>query len=181
MFIPDPGNRVKRAPDSQIRKADLTKNSSIFNLKYCYLTRGNIIWDVYPGSRGVLYPKFFSIPDPHPGSRGQKSAGSRIRICNTAGNKVQKDEQRWHLLACKYNQFCGVPLLWIMLNNIPDRIIPTASAGPCLGMVERKNKEGLPTLVEDFSAGCAEKFGRKRRASKCIVKHMNQDIKKNFT
>jgi hypothetical protein len=33
---------------------------------------------------------FVSIPDPQPGSRGQKNSGSRILICNTAGKKVQK-------------------------------------------------------------------------------------------
>ncbi len=65
--IPDPGLTRSRLP------VPASKNWSIFNSK---ISSGVFIPD--PISRVWI----FSIPDP--GSRGQKSTGSRIRIRNTA-------------------------------------------------------------------------------------------------
>ncbi len=93
--------------------------------------------------------------------------------------KVQKDEQRRHLLGCKYNQFCVsslcCELCWIISQT---GLFPQPQLDRVLEWLNAKTKGGLPTLLKNFSAGCAKKFGRKRRVSKCITKHMNRHIKK---
>ncbi len=75
--IPDPESRVKKIlyPGS----GSASKNSSIFNPKNCFLALGKIE-DGHPGFGSRIW-NFFSIPAP--GSRGQKSTGSRIRIRNS--------------------------------------------------------------------------------------------------
>jgi hypothetical protein len=69
--IPDPG---KKDSGSRIR----TKEFKYSKPKKLFLSSRKMIWDVHPGSG------FFSIPGPDPGSRGQKSTGSRILTHNTA-------------------------------------------------------------------------------------------------
>jgi hypothetical protein len=72
-----------------------------------------MIWDVYPESR-ISDPDFYlsQIRNQDPGMKKRWIPGSgSATLPVTNSTKSQKDEQRWHLLACKYNQFCGVPLL----------------------------------------------------------------------
>ncbi len=61
-FIPDP---------NFFHPGSASKNSSILTQRYGFYALGNIIRVVHPGSRSWLFI--------HPGSRGQKSTGSRIR------------------------------------------------------------------------------------------------------
>jgi hypothetical protein len=70
--IPDLGSQIqgKKGTDPELGSA--TKNFRIFNSKI--VTKPP---DIYPGS------EFFFHPRPGPGSRGQKSTGSWIRISKT--------------------------------------------------------------------------------------------------
>ncbi len=74
MFIPDPNFFH---PGSRIR----IKEFRYFNQKNCFLALGNMIRVVHSGS-GLW---FFT----HPGSRGQKGTGSRIRDTETVSNRYR--------------------------------------------------------------------------------------------
>ncbi len=77
--IPDPGSRI---PDPNcLHPGSASKNLSILTLKknkQKKLFLSSRKYDVHPGSR-IRMLTFY-----HPGSRGQKGTGSRIRIRNTA-------------------------------------------------------------------------------------------------
>ncbi len=70
-FNSDPGSEFFH-PGSRIR----IKEFKYFNSKNCFYALGNMIRVVHPGSGS----RYFT----HPGSKGQKGTGSRIRIRNTA-------------------------------------------------------------------------------------------------
>ncbi len=71
MFIPDPGSKFFHpCPRYKVKKIpDPDSHQSIFKPNNCFSAFGKMIWDVHPGF-GIF---------PYPGSRGQKSAGFRIR------------------------------------------------------------------------------------------------------
>jgi hypothetical protein len=113
MFIPDPesevfhpGFQIKKAPDSRFR----IRNKEFYS-KNCSLALGNVIGDVHPGSR-IWIPDmdFFSILDP--GSRGQKSTGSRIRIHNSDIN-----EQLFLLAEDPYPQINSSPYFTVDIQH----------------------------------------------------------------
>jgi hypothetical protein len=79
--MPDPGSeffhpgsriKVKKIADPEPHK----RIKVILTQKNVFKLSKKMILDVHPGSR-------IRIPDSDPGSRGQKSSGSRIRIRNT--------------------------------------------------------------------------------------------------
>ncbi len=78
-FIPDFGSRVDKIQDP--RSGFASKNLSIFNPKTDrYLVLKNKIQDVNHGYRILALNFSLRIPDPDPGSKGQKSTGYWTRI-----------------------------------------------------------------------------------------------------
>jgi hypothetical protein len=80
-LIPDPnffhpGSRIQGQKDSGSRSGSASKNLSISNAKNCFSALRNMIRYVHPGSGSWYFT--------HPGFRGQKGTGSRIRIRNIA-------------------------------------------------------------------------------------------------
>ncbi len=71
------GSRIRIFPSriqGQKYSGSASKKLSIFNPKNCFKAVEKMIWDVHHGSRIRIFP----ITDPNPGSKGQKTTGSRI-------------------------------------------------------------------------------------------------------
>jgi hypothetical protein len=76
-----PGSRVKKIPGSA--SASASKNLSILTQKVFLSSRK------YDPGFSSRIPDLDFLPIPHPGSRGQKGTGSRIRIRNTEWKNVK--------------------------------------------------------------------------------------------
>ncbi len=89
------------------------KELKYFNPKNGFWALGNMIWVVNPGSGSWFFT-------PHPGSRGQKGIGSRIRIRNTAQNATD-----YHILEVSLSEnghsfflCCSERVVWGVLQQL---------------------------------------------------------------
>ncbi len=125
-------SKSHRIPRFRIRihNTELTKNLRILNLKYCYPVLGNMIQDVYSGSRIRI---FF-----HPGGfrcHTHWIPGSRIRILNTELTKklgIFNPKYCYQALGNMIQDFyLGSGFFWIPDPGVKKALGPGSGAQHC--------------------------------------------------